>query len=296
MKRMIPALVLSAALAGCFGETTIDTSSADALNETVREIATDLPPQERVRFQAAIKTLIEANRQDGMTLDQVAAALAPSIGGKTAAEVIAAADAWIAAEERRLAELERQKRLAELDADIRQYTAEIAKLEKTIASQTVRAEQGLSEFSLANARYFWSGPSAQQYPVIEVDLRNNHGRDIETVTVRGTLRKTGAAGPVVDGQLRYEFPAHLRTGKTGTMHFEPDVYGDWANEVLKDRDDLELDMEMVNLTYPGGEELIRTYVYRGEDPLIQLDTANRRLKDAKAELKQLMSGTQPTGS
>ena len=296
MKRIIPALVLSAALAGCFGETTIDTSSAGALNETVSEIAKDLPPQEQARFRAAVKTLIEANRQEGMSLDQVAAALGPSIGGKTAAEVIAAADAWTAAEEKRLAELERQKRLTELDADVRKYTAEITKLKKTIASQKAKADQGLSGFSLTNARYFWRGPSAQQYPVIEVDLSNNHGRDIETVTVRGTLRKAGEAGPVVDGQLRYEFPAHLRTGKTGKMHFEPDVYGDWANEVLKDRDDLELDMEMVNFTYPGGEELIRTYVYRGEDPLIQLDTATRRLKDAEAELKQLMSGTQPTGS
>ena len=296
MKRMIPAFVLSAALAGCFGETTIDTSSAEALNESVSEIATDLPPQERTRFQAAVQTLIKANRKDGMSLDQVAAALAPSIGGKTAAEVIAAADAWVVAEEKRLAEQERQKRLSELDADIRQYTAEITKLEKVIASEKASAEKGLSEFSLANARYYWRGPSSQQYPVIEVDLSNLHGRDVETVTVRGTLRKTGQPGPVVDGQLRYEFPAHLRAGKTGTMHFEPDVYGDWAEESLRERDDLRLDMELVNVSYPDGDELIKTYVYRGEDPVIQLEAATRRLSNAKAELEKLTSGAQPTGS
>lgn len=296
MKRIIPALVLTAALGGCFGETTIDASSAEALNESVSDMVGDLQPPERARFEAAVQTLIAANRKEGMNLDQIAAALAPQIGGKTAAEVIAAADAWTAAEEKRIAEMEREKRRSELNADIRKYSAEITKLEKVIADQKVKAERGLSEFSLSNARYYWRGPSGQEYPVIEVDLSNRHARDVETVTVRGFLHKTGESKPLVEGQLRYEFPANLRAGDTRTMHFEPDVYGDWAKESLKDRDDLEISVEMVNLTYPGGEELIKTYVYRGEDPIIRLETASRRLNDAKAELDQLVSAKQPTGS
>jgi DNA-binding transcriptional MerR regulator len=296
MRKTLPALALAIVLSGCFGDTVIDTSSVEDLNESVRDMGEELQLNERLRFEAAVQTMIEATRKEGMSLEEVATALETQIGGKTAVEVIAIAEAWTAAEEKRIAEEQRQQKSAELSGKIEEYTAEIARLEKLIVEQKAHSEKVLGEFTLSNQRYFWRGPSQQEYPVIDVELTNNHSQPIEMVVIEGVLRKAGEDKPLVEGQLRYEFPARLQPGKTKKMRFEPDLYGDWAKRELMDREDLELSVDLLNVTYPGGKELIRTYVYRGDDPVIQVESLKRRLGDAMVELKSLATDGAATGS
>jgi len=300
MRKSLPVLaltsVLTLSLGGCFGETVIDTRSAAALNETVAEISEDLSPAERKRFKAAIKTLVDANRSgeggEARNLDQIAAALGPHIGGKTAMQAIAAADAWTAAEEKRLAELERRHRLKELEGNISEYTAEIARLETVIVEQAAQAEIVRGKIGLSGERYFWKETLAEDYPLIDVEVTNNHDRPIRTVVIRARLRGKDGPDPLVDGQLRYEFRSSLKPGKSVRMRFEPDVFGDWAKTDLKDREDLELNAEIVNLSYPDGTELIRTFVFRGDDPIVKVDGLKRRLEKAQAERSELLEKTQ----
>ena len=296
MKKVLPVLALTIALSGCFGETTVDTSSVDTLNGSVRDISEDLTPDVRLRFEAAIQTLIEANRGDGRSLPEIVVALKPQIGGKTAVEVIMIADAWSKAEEKRIADLERKQTLDDLHGKISEYTSEIARLEQVIIDQNVNSEKVLGEFSVSNQVYFWRGPSGGQYPVIDVEVTNSHSQAIETVVLRGVLRAAGKAEALVDRQLRYEFGARLKPGETKKIRFEPDQYGDWAKAELQGREDLELAMDVINLSYPDGTELIRTYVFRGDDPVLQVENLKRRLNDAKTKLNALIAGGVPTKS
>ncbi|HMB47372.1 MAG TPA: DUF6694 family lipoprotein [Afifellaceae bacterium] len=296
MKKIVSALALSIALSGCSGEVTIDTSSVEALNSSVREITEELPPADRQRFQAAIETLIDAKRGDGRSLEVVAKELTPEINGKTAPEVIAAADAWVVAEEARLAKLERERTLSDLDGKINEYTAEIARLEKVIIEQNARVKKVLAEFSVSKPRFFWRGSGENMYPIIEFDVTNSHSEPIETVVVSAALMEEGRAEPLNEGQLRYEFPRRLQPDKTASVRFEPDVYGDWAKKELRGREDLKLSAEVANMTFVGGEELIRTYVFRGDDPVLQVENLKRRLVEAKTQRNALLEETKSSSS
>jgi hypothetical protein len=294
MKKVLPVLALTIALSGCFGETTVDTSSVDTLNGSVRDIAEDLPLAEKLRFEAAIQTLVEANRGEDRSLPEIVAALKPQIGGKNAAEVIAVADAWTKAEEKRVADLERKQTLDDLHGKISEYTSEITRLEKVIVEQNANSEKVLGEFSVANQVYFWRGSSGRQYPVLDMEVTNNHSKAVETVVFRGVLRAAGKAEVLVDRQMRYEFGARLKPGETKKIRFEPNEYGEWAKAELEKRDDLELSVDIINLSYPDGTELIRTYVFRGDDPVLKVENLKRRLNDAKTRLNALMAGAEPT--
>ncbi len=279
----VPILALALALSGCSGEPRIDTTSAYALNKSVAEVSTELAPADAERFQAAIATLVDASKNESQGLEALAAALGPKIGGKTAGEVIAIADAWSAAEAKRIAEEQRQAKLAELETNISEYTLEIARLEKVIKAEAAVVAKGLPEFSFSEQRYFWRESLAESYPIIDVRITNNHDRAIETVIIRGQLHAAAGGDALVDGKLRFEFPRGLKPGKSQKMRFEPDVFGIWAKADLKDRTDLTFSVEIANAGYPDGSELIRTYVFRGDDPVVRLEGLRRRLTKAKTD-------------
>lgn len=279
---IVPVVALVIALGGCSGETRIDTTSAYALNTSVAEIGAELPPADRARFNAAVATLVKAHRGDTQGLDALATVLGPEIGGKTAAEVIAIADAWSAAEAKRIAEEQRQQRLAELETNIRDYTSEIARLEIVIRQEAAMVASALPQFAFSDERYFWRETQAESYPIIDVRMTNNHDKAIETVVIRARLH-AGGGDALVDGKLRFEFPRTLKPGQSQKMRFEPDVFGIWAKADLKDRTDLKFTVEIANVSYPDGSELIRTYVFRGDDPLVKIEGLKRRLAKATTE-------------
>ncbi len=280
------AMVLS--LGGCFGETVIDTRSGSAFKDSVDLISEELSPAERKKFHAAIKTLTEGHLSDGRSLDEVAEILGPKIGGKTATDAIAAADAQIAEEERRAAELKRQQELKSLEAKISEYTAEISRLETVIVEQAERAKIVRVKFDLFGARYFWRESNAENYPLIDIEIANLHDQPIRTVVIKARLSEPGGKS-LVEGKLRYEFRSNLKPGTRTKMRFEPDIFGPWGNAALKDREDLTLSVEVENLTYPNGAELVRTFVVRGDDPVFRIETLKRRKTEAQAELEALQS-------
>jgi hypothetical protein len=206
--------------------------------------------------------------------------------------VIATADALIAAEEKRVAALERKRRLKELQAEITEYTAEISRLETLIVEQAEKAKVVRARFDLSGARYFWRESNAETYPLIDVEIANNHDQPIRTVIINARLSEPHGAKPIVEGKLRYEFRSNLKPGARATMRFEPDIFGDWGNEALKDRDNLVLSAEVENLTYPDGAELVRTFIVRAEDPQFKVKSLRRREAEARAAL----AGMQATDS
>lgn len=284
-------LVLTAAmvfaLGGCFGETVIDAHSGDALKESVARISEDMAPKDRRRFQAAIKTLTDAYGGDGRSMDEIAEILGPQIGGKTAADAIAAADALVAAEKARLAEQKRERQLEELAAKISEYSTEISRLELIIVEQAERANSVRAKLELSGGRYFWRETNAESYPIIDIEIANNHDRPIRTVVINARLMKPDDNKPLVEGKLRYEFPSNLNPGARTRMRLEPDIFGDWGNVALRDREDLTLSVELENLTYPDGMELVRTFIVRGDDPEFKLKSLRRRKAEAQAELEAL---------
>jgi len=286
-RSLILAAAMVLALGGCFGETVIDTRSGDALRESIARISQDLAPKERKRFQAAVKVLVDAHKGDGRSTDEIAEILGPQIGGKTAADTIAAADAHVAAEKARLAEQERERQLKELAAKISEYSIEISRLELIIVEQAETANSVRSRLDLSDARYFWRESNAESYPVIDIEIANNHDRPIRTVVINARLMEADNNNPLVEGKLRYEFPSNLKPGSRTRMRLEPDIFGDWGNVALKDRDDLTLSVELENLTYPDGVELVRTFIVRGEDPEFKVKSLRRRKAEAQAELEAL---------
>lgn len=238
---------------GC-GDPTIDTSTDEAMEESIAEVRESLDPGVRARFDTAIMTV----SMSGVSLETLmageagAASLANQVKGKlegrTGEEVLEIADSI-------RAEREAERR--------RQAEQEIAELEEQ-RERAVAAERKLANFTVDRSRlemrenYF-----EREEPLIELTVTNGLGVAVSRAYFTGTLQSEGRSVPWIREDFNYQIPGGLEPGETATWRLAPNQFGPWGQ--VDAPPDAVLTVEVKRLDGPDGEALFGGVTWDDED-------------------------------
>ncbi|MDW9479014.1 hypothetical protein GOB57_10100 [Sinorhizobium meliloti] len=256
MKLAKPIFVVAIALllTGCdlAGEPRLDTSSDDALRQSIEEMSADLSDADRERLAKTLMLLAfdTGDGESGGLLAMVAFAgdpgrLASRIGeranGLTAQEVIALGDA--------IKNDRTRERVSLLRSDIRTLEEYFAGLE----NQMKLVERQLGYLEIASPRYYWHEGSLGDEPVLDFHIKNNSGQAISKIRFRGIVTSHGRSVPWIDDTFSFEFKGGLESLESQHLKLTPGLgIGDWSNIDLKERTDLVLALETIKVELAGG--------------------------------------------
>lgn len=245
--RTIKGMVLAVAMAGLVGcgDPTIDGSSEAAAKESIEKIGRGLDEGKRAEFQRSIQVLAFQELDVGevlagrLTPEAAAGKMYKALDGKTAAQVIAEADAVIAEREAK----QRQQALAE-----------IAELEAK-AAQAEAAKAELAKFKVHRSRFYikdgeWS---FERTPIIELQVENGTAHAISRAYFRGTLATPGRSVPWVQDSFNYAIPGGLEPGETVDWALKPNMFSDWGKASAPE--DAVFTVEVVKLDGADGKTL-----------------------------------------
>lgn len=249
--KSVMVLAIAMFLAGCDfgGPPTLDTSSEEAYRKSLGEMAAELNEEEKKRLTKTLMLLAFDGESRSLlamaALSADPAALVLKIGeranGLTAEELFTLGER-IAAERQR-------KRVAELEAEIRS-------LEEYFQGQqnqkrVVKMQLGYVE--VTSPRYYWREVWTGDEPVIEFQVKNASGQAIRKIRFKGVVTSAGRSVPWVDETFAFDFKGGLESLETQHLKLTPTLgIGDWNNADLKDRGELELAVEPIEVELATG--------------------------------------------
>lgn len=216
----MPAIVIAALLAAGCGAPRIDGTSPEKLAASIQKVTASLPEAERSKFGAAVMTVSTKDLLTGglaslagKSSEQIQAQAASTLNGKTAAEVIAAAEAIraeIAAKERA------------------QALTEIKELEDKKAGATA-ARNELAKFEISRSRFRlvpqrFGGPE----PLIEMTVKNGTAAPISRAYFVGTVASPGRTIPWIREDFNYQIAGGLEPGESASWSLAPNQFGPWG--------------------------------------------------------------------
>lgn len=251
MQRVAAVSLILASLIAC-AEPRIDASSDEAMQASIVEVRNSLPGEERARFDEALQVLAFS----GVTLENlVAEGLAPgasnvesrlkgSLNGKSATDVIAAADSIQQEREAR----EREQALQEIgELEVKQLDAE-------------KDRQELAKFEVVRSRFSKrENLLGMAEPLIELTVRNGTPEAISRAYFVGTLASPGRSVPWLRESFSYQIAGGIEPSEQARWRLAPNMFSDWG-KVNVPKDAI-LTVEVVRLDGPEGETLYSSDVF-----------------------------------
>jgi hypothetical protein len=193
--------------------------------KSIERVRAKLPAEKKEKFDQAVMTLaLKDVAQSGLlglaskTPAQLQAQAARELNGKTADEVIVAAEAIRAAE--------RAKQLAQIRGEIKELEDKKVGAEKAIAE--------LAKFEVRRSRFYKDTSGFLPKPIIEMTVTNGTGSPISRAYFVGTLASPGRAVPWLKHDLNYQVPGGLEPGETANWRLSPNIFTEWNVDAPKD--------------------------------------------------------------
>jgi hypothetical protein len=211
----------------------------------MQRVRDGVPQDEQAKFDEAVqvitlKTLAERGLSGLATTSpgQMQAGAKARLNGKTAAEIMAEAEALIAARKAK----EREQALVEIkELEEKKARAESARVE------LARFEITKSRFRQVPQRLL--GPE----PLIELAVRNGTAFAVSRAFFRGTVASAGRAVPWIQEDFDYEVPGGLEPGEAANWSLSPSKFSPWGRaEVPRDA---VMTVEVVRLNGQDGSVL-----------------------------------------
>lgn len=238
-------LLLSAGCAKKF-----DASSEESRKSSVTEMRDALPEDQREKFTRSL-TLVA---MDGLSLAEMGneTVLEERMGrldGKTAEQIMAEADAIVAAREAK----EREQALQE-----------IAELEKKQTKAKADAE-ALKKFKVVRSRFSreYDRYSIRAQPRIELSLKNGTGHAVARVFALGTIATPGRSVPWLKEEFNFSVSGGIEPGETYDTVLEPNMFSEWGN--VDPPGDAVFTVEIVELAGNGDVELLSSRSFSESD-------------------------------
>lgn len=265
MKRAI-VFCLAMVLTAC-GEPTVDTSDADAFEQSLDRMRESLSEDDLERFNAAVTLVMMNAATDGGETNGLAALsamadlaahpermldqAADQLDGRTASEII------VAGEGLTLQRLERQMgALQDSISTAEDALAEAISEHEVEAARTAHAQSILDQIELSRARYYWDTDRYRRKPIISFRVQNSSEVPVGRIFVHGRLETPGRSIPWVDEDFNYDIPGGLEPGEHQDLSLLPNSFGEWGEQTLRDRNDLVLSLTMVDIEGADGERLV----------------------------------------
>jgi len=247
---------------GC-GAPRLDLSSVQTAEESAAAIRAALDGSSRAEFDRAVIGMVVSNLMANALSRDIEsspetteaefqgeiAQVAPQLHGRTAEEIIAAAD--LLAEELERKQEERERRQKERERQ--QALIEIAKLiEET--QQDEANQHILNGFQVLESRvYKKDSPFSITEVGIYLKVKNDTGNAIQRVFCRERLSSPGRSVPWHEGTWNYEINGGLEPGETDEWRLEPNFMNDLRKVELKQ--DMVYTVEPVGLVFSDGTEI-----------------------------------------
>lgn len=216
---------------------TIDASTEDSFNSSVEEIRNTLSDEEREKFDSATAAYLISSMMEGRSileignlsdeqLDVVVAEARSGLDGKSAEDVIGAADSQ----------------------DAENVTPSQASEEESTASNDL-----LEKFVIESANFFFRDSGYSKSPVIELKVTNNTGEAVSQAYFHGVLISPNRSVPWVDESFNYSIAGGIEPGETLEWRLAPNQFGAWGNTSIPD--DAVLNIEVTRLNGADGQPL-----------------------------------------
>ncbi|HEV2855186.1 MAG TPA: DUF6694 family lipoprotein [Thermoanaerobaculia bacterium] len=254
MRRFLAVFVL-VLLAGC-SQPTVDTSSDEKMKESIAEVKESLPENRRAEFDRALLTLSMSQVDfaevlaTGKTPDKetVGNDLKKSLEGKTAEEIIAAADNIVATQKAK----ERERALRE-----------IQELNKERDAATAAAAE-LAKFEVLRSRFY----KERDYfgslePRILLRVRNGTKHPISRAYFKGKITSPGRSVPWLEEEFNYPISGGLEPGEEAEWVLAPNQFSEWGR--VNAPSDAGLIVIVTRLDGPNGEAVLSTQEFTEED-------------------------------
>jgi hypothetical protein len=262
MRRVLLVAGIALILVGC-GPPRLDLSSEQSAEKSAAAIRASLDDSSRAEFDRAMIGMVTGSlmadaffRDDDSSpeaaeaeFQEKIAEIAPRLHGKTAREIIAAADRLAEELERKQKERERQQN----ERERRQALIEIAKLTEEI-QQNEENQRILDGFQVLESQIY-KDDSAFSFNDIGIYLRvkNDTGGAIQRVFCQDQLTSPGRSVPWHEGTWNYEITGGLEAGETDEWRLEPNFMNDLRKVELKN--DMVYTVEPVGLVFADGTEI-----------------------------------------
>lgn len=207
-------IACAAILCGAACTKRIDTTTDESAQKSIKAVRDSLSAAEREKFDEALKVVAmsEVNFKTLLSGD-APTNMKRSLDGKTAGEVIAAAEAL----QREREERERKEALAE-----------IAELEKQ-KDDAEKAKVELAKFVVTRARFYKEKQTyGRPEPVIELSMRNETKIPVSRAYFTGTLGSKGRAVPWLKEDFNYSISGGMEPGEWKQVRLAPNMFGDWG--------------------------------------------------------------------
>jgi hypothetical protein len=250
MRVILPAVLLLLTIA-C-ADPKVDTSTDEAMSKSMSTARESLPPERRAEFDAAVQTLtvgqidfaavFAGNAPDA---EAMARDFKTALNGKTAEEIIAAAEQARAAQK----EKERQRALAEIGELVKEQQA------------AAEAKKQLAQFVVLRSKF----SRERNYigitePKIALRVRNDTGLPVSRAYFHGKVTSPGRSVPWISEDFHYTIRGGIEPGEEAEWSLEP--YTGWHTEVPPEAG---LEVEVVRLDGADGEALFDAAEFTEED-------------------------------
>ena len=262
MMRALVRLLIPLLIWGC-GDPTIDTSTDEAFEASLKEVRESLHPGQREAFDEAMTALTFSEMGDLFTAaaDPEAAKvrIRSRLNGKTALEIIDEGHAILVERWRKQLDQAQQEVIA-VQADV-----DSLELQKREAEGSV---EHLAKFKVIRSRFEWSESLFLEKPMIELTVKNETPHAISRAYFESALATPGRSVPWVKDTFTYQIGGGIEPQEEATWRLAPNMFGEWS-KAPKDRSDMVLTVTTLRLDGPDGEPLYNSEFPEGSERALE---------------------------
>lgn len=280
-------------LTGCRSEVTLDGTSDEALTNSINKIKRSLSPAEWEEFSKAMcifefemkytgpgfEIELELEPLSDRWTDSKIAELHKRLHGKPAKQIIeegrSIAENWNVEFDCDAVE-EVMANYASAVRTVRRTEASIRHLEDGL-EKALRAQNQLREVVIEFQRLY--SESELGLPIFEVKATNKTNLTVEEVVFTVNVRSAGRKVPWAEGEITHEIVGGIEPNETSIWKIQPSAFDRRWDEIPFDRNDIEVEMELVKAT-------VRTETESYDIDASSLPVYERHLKDQKQELAE----------
>lgn len=257
MKKLAAALFLGITLLAC-SKPTIDTTTDETTQASMKKVRESLPEADRDKFDAAVqrvafskldfsKILSGEPNAGAAAADKFAGDVKAMLHGKTGPEIIAMAE--------RLEQQEREAKRAEALREVQEL------LKKRDASVKARAE--LAKFQILRTSFAQNETMFGKEPTFEIRVKNGTAHAISHVHWRAKLTSPGRSVPWHEDDLDHQIRGGIEPGEEMALTFSEPPFMSWG--LAKAPAGAVLEATVVQLDGADGKPLFSTREFTKDD-------------------------------
>lgn len=253
--RWLFVVVLALLVTNC-SQPTVDTSSDEKMNESIKRVRESLPEDRRAELDKALLTL-SMNEVDFSELlttgkppstEEAERGFKEVLEGKTAEEIIAAADQVVAAQKAK----ERERAIKEIEELIKERDAATA------------ATTELAKFEVLRSRFY----KERNYfgslePRILLRVRNGTKYPVSRAYFEGKITSPGRSVPWLEEEFNHSISGGLEPGEEAEWVLRPNQFSDWGT--VDAPPEAGLIVAVTRLDGPDGEAVLSTQGFTKDD-------------------------------